>query len=92
MRELGAAGTFADRPNSRGARFQALIDPDVTRGAHFDAGLCKTDIVGIRDTPEGNEKVAAFDFRSNSVATSASSRPINWRPGSTIVTRLPKRR
>ena len=61
VRELRAAGAFAERPNVRGARLQPLVDADVTATVELNADLAEPDPGGVRNAPGRDEDVAAFD-------------------------------
>jgi hypothetical protein len=61
VRELRAAGAFADRPDIWRTRFQALVDANVAAIVELDTGLLQADAVGVRNAARGNQNVAALD-------------------------------
>ena len=61
MRELRAAGAFADCPDTGCCRLQSLVDTDKATGIELDARLFKPDIGGIRYAPRCYEQIAAGD-------------------------------
>jgi len=61
VREVGAAGAFADRPNPGRARLQPFVDTNVAAVIDFDAGLIESDPGRVRDPAYGDQDVAALD-------------------------------
>ena len=61
VRELRAAGAFADRPDPGRARLQPVIDANVAAAVQLDAGLLESDPGGVRDAARRDQDVAAFD-------------------------------
>ena len=62
VRELWAAGTFADGPDLGRARLQPLIDANVATTVQLNAGLLKPDPGGVRNAPRRDQDVAALDL------------------------------
>ena len=62
VRELRAAGAFADRPDVGRARLQPLVDADVAARVQLDAGLVEADAGGVGNAPGRDQDVAALDL------------------------------
>ena len=60
MREMRAARTISDRPNSRGGGFKSFVDFDVTMVCHLDSGRIKADAIGIRGAARSDQKMCSF--------------------------------
>src|SRR6202167_3576567 len=61
VRELRAAGAFAERPDIPRTRLQPIVDADITATVQLDADLAEPDPGGVGNTPGRDEDVAAFD-------------------------------
>src|SRR5271166_696162 len=61
MRELRAAGAFADRPDIGRGRLQLLVDADVTASVQLDAGLLEPDLGVVRKAPRRDQDVGTPD-------------------------------
>src|SRR6516225_11236692 len=62
VRELRAAGAFADSPDIGGRRLQPLIDANVATSVQLDAGLFEPDAGGIGNASCRGQDIAAFDL------------------------------
>jgi hypothetical protein len=61
VRELWAAGAFAQRPHIWRTHLQSAIDANVTASVQFNAGLPKSNSSGVRNAPDRDQDVAAID-------------------------------
>ncbi len=61
VREVRAAGTFADRPDIGGRRLQPLIHTDIAASIQFDASFLESDSGGVRDAPRRDQNVASLE-------------------------------
>src|SRR5262245_53313024 len=62
MRKLGAAGTFAKRPDPGSSRLQPFVDANVAAAVQLDAHFFEADARGVRDAPRRDQEVAALDL------------------------------
>jgi len=60
MGELWTAGALANRPDVGRARFEPVVDRDISPYVERDTGELEPDPFGIGDAP-GRDQVAAFD-------------------------------
>ncbi len=61
VRELRAAGTFARRPDVRGAGLQPVVDADVAARIQLDAGLGHVQPVGVGRSAGRHQDVGGFE-------------------------------
>jgi hypothetical protein len=61
VRELRAAGAFADRPDRGRARLQPFVDHDIATTVQRDTGHIEPGPGGVGSAPRGDQDIAALD-------------------------------
>ena len=62
VRERALAVAVAQRPDPRNVGAQLIINGDVAMRVDRDTGLVEPEIVGVRPTPDRDQKMRAFDL------------------------------
>ena len=75
VRELWAAGAFAQRPHIWRTHLQSAIDANVTASVQFNAGLLKSNSSGVRNAPDRDQDVVAIELLTGRVRTVSVTLP-----------------
>ena len=65
MREVRAAGAFADRPDIGGSGPQPLIDLDIAAAGQLHSRHIQADARGVRRAAGGDQQMGAFENSSD---------------------------